>query len=66
MLLLRPGKGAWTLTTGDGRATDESPASDGWVFTAPDAMAPIGEAGEAPEAFEAGDLMEYFALRIVR
>ena len=50
------------------------PASDGWVFTHPTSMTPVGEAEEAPDAFEAGDLlfgvspadMEYFAVRVVR
>jgi len=74
LLLVRPGRGAWALTTGDGTPTDESPSSDGLVLAALASMAPVGESGEAPEEYERDDLllrvapagMEYYLARIVR
>lgn len=74
LLLVRPGQGSWGVTTGDGTATDESPASDGSVSLRPWSLAPIRLAAAAPGSFETGDLlfgispvdMEYFAVRIVR
>jgi len=74
LLLVRPGVGAWALTTGDGTPTDESPSSDGLVLTAVTSMEPIGRSGAPPEEYEKDDLlvrvaprlMEYYAVRIVR
>jgi len=74
LLLVRPGRGAWALTTGDGTPTDESPSSDGLVLAALSSMVPVGESGEAPEEYEKDDLllrvapagMEYYLARIVR
>ena len=74
LLLVRPGRGAWALTTGDGTPTDESPSSDGLVLAALASMVPVGESGEPPEEYEKDDLllrvaparMEYYLARIVR
>lgn len=74
LLLVRPGVGAWGLTTGDGAVSDEGPSSDGSVVSSPLSMVPIGESGPPPEEFLKDDLlvriaprqMEYYALRIVR
>jgi len=74
LLLVRPGRGAWALTTGDGTPTDESPSSDGLVLAALASMVPVGDSGEPPEEYEKDDLllrvapaaMEYYLARIVR
>jgi len=74
LLLVRPGLGAWALTTGDGTPTDESPSSDGLVHAALASMVPVGESGEPPEEYGKDDLllrvapaeMEYYLARIVR
>ena len=74
LLLVRPGRGAWALTTGNGTPTDESPSSDGVVLAALASMVPVGESGEPPEEYEKDDLllrvapagMEYYLARIVR
>jgi hypothetical protein len=74
LLLVRPGIGAWQLTTGDGTPTDESPSSDGVVVNALEMMRPVGDGPLPPEELEEGDVlvrvaprqMEYYAVRIVR
>lgn len=78
MLLVRPGEGddsgVWSLTTGDGAATDESPAGDGAVWTSASSMQPVGESGPPPGEYQKDDLLirvaprvgEYFTARIVR
>lgn len=75
LLLVRAGLGAWTLTTGDGAATDESPSSDGMVRTSVSSMQPVGDSGPPPDEYESDDLlvriapragMEYYTARIVR
>ena len=74
LLLVRPGSGAWALTTGDGTATDESPSSDGLVMSAVTSMLPVGTSGAPPEEYQKDDflvrvaprVMEYYVARIVR
>jgi len=74
LLLVRPGVGAWVLSTGDGTATDEGPSGDGLVLSAVTSMEPVGRSGAPPEEYEKDDLlvrvaprlMEYYAVRIVR
>ncbi|MCP4661502.1 MAG: hypothetical protein GY856_39370 [bacterium] len=74
LLLVRPGTGAWQLTTGDGTPTDESPSSDGVVLNALEMMRPVGDSPPPPEDFATGDVlvrvkpapMEYYAVRLVR
>ena len=66
--------GAWALTTGDGTASDGSPASDGLVRTAISDMEPVGMSPPPPLEFESGDLlvrvapedMGYYVARIER
>jgi len=74
LLLVRPDRGAWALTTGDGTPSDESPSGDGLVLAALASMVPVGDSGEPPEEYEKDDLllrvapaeMEYYLARIVR
>lgn len=72
LLVVRPGSGGWCLSAGDGSPVDLSPASDGVILTAVDAMEPIGSSPPAPDACVAGDVvvrvaprrMEYYAGRL--
>jgi hypothetical protein len=75
MLLVRPGVGAWSITTGDGAPSDESPPSDGLVRTSASAMQPVGESGPPPDEYQKDDILirvapraglQYYATRVVR
>jgi hypothetical protein len=58
VLLVRPEKGAWRLTAGDGSAQDDDGAADGKIAVALDQMKPVTAGGaEPPARFEARDVV---------
>jgi hypothetical protein len=56
LLVLRPGFGAWFAISRDG-ADEETGEPDGKVKIESAAFLALGESGEAPASFEAGDLL---------
>ena len=57
LLVVRPGLGAWTISTGDGSATDEDGAADGATETALDRMTALESSSRPPEDFAEGDVL---------
>lgn len=57
VLLVRPEKGAWLLTVGDGSALDDDGVADGKVAAALDRLKPVTGAAEPPQRFEARDVV---------
>lgn len=57
VLLVRPEKGAWRLTVGDGSAQDDDGVADGKLAAALDQMKPVAGTAEPPQRFEARDLV---------
>ena len=75
MLLVRPGSGAWEISTGDSAPSDQSPAGDGLILTPASALQPVGESGPPPNEYQKDDIlirvapragMVYYATRVVR
>lgn len=57
VLLVRPGTGAWTLTAGDGGASDEDLVNDGKITNSFAQFHPIGASGPPPNQVKKGDVV---------
>jgi hypothetical protein len=57
VILVRPEKGAWRATIGDGGALDDDGVADGKVAAALDKLKPLTGAAEPPRRFEARDVV---------
>lgn len=57
VLLVRPEKGAWRLTVGDGGERDDDGLPNGKVAAALDKLRPVTGAAEPPQRFEARDVV---------
>jgi hypothetical protein len=57
VILVRPEKGAWRATVGDGGALDDDGAADGKVAAALDHLKPVTGTAEPPQRFEARDVV---------
>ncbi len=72
LLYVRPGRGVWGLTVGDGGRDDHDGQADRSATAALDRLVPIGASPPAPSDFAAGDILlvvdprrlEFFAARL--
>ncbi|MEM9594085.1 MAG: hypothetical protein AAGD06_07470 [Acidobacteriota bacterium] len=66
VLLVRPGKGAWSLWATEGTRDDEDGEADGWLTLETDRFEPLGAtAGDVGDVQE-GDLLTVFDVEAVR
>jgi hypothetical protein len=74
LLIVRPGQGAWTLSTGDGAAGDDDGAPDGVIVPAIAQLHAVGLGSGRPAALLPGDTVaaidpstfEYYTVRLGR
>jgi hypothetical protein len=57
ILVVQPGTGAWSVTVGDGGASDADGSQDGKVSADLGAMTSIGPPVAPPKRFDAGDVL---------
>ena len=57
VLWVRPTVGAWSLSTGDGSASDDDGVADGHLGARFDLMEPIGDSPPPPERIESHDVV---------
>jgi len=74
VLVVRPGVGAWGISSGDGGESDADAQPDGRVQVLLGLTHPIGDSAGAPSSFQRGDVivvfdpntLEYYSLQVGR